>query len=194
MSITNDFLTSAIENSATSLLGLSKSIKEVAFPDPTTVTIETSKLSDKYISDILKDIPAGYAKDYSETDFIYIFEIQDASSELKSQMFEGLCDLRGMQDSEGFEGKKDVCRPIHSQSEYLYVGRSQKLKSRLKQHLDAGSEGIFAMHLLRWGASIDARIKIYCYRFDRQPNLIIQALEDGLWDNFQPMFGRKGEK
>ena len=93
-----------------------------------------------------------------------------------------------------YERKKDICRPIHSNSNYLYVGRSQKLRSRLKQHLDAGSESVFAMHMLRWVSGIEVSIEIYCYQFDKHTNLIVQALEDGLWDSFQPMFGRKGEK
>ena len=194
MSITKELLKLAIDKSSIALVELSESIKNVEFPKPIELTIETSKLNDKYISELLKTIPAGYAKEYKETDFIYAFEIQDATNELKEKIFNGLCTSRDIQNSEDFEEKKDFCRAIHSDSSYLYVGRSQKLKSRLKQHLDAGSEGIFAMHMLRWTSSINATIKVYCYQFDKQPNLVVQALEDGLWDCFQPMFGRKGEK
>ncbi len=50
------------------------------------------------------------------------------------------------------------------------------------------------MHMLRWCAGIEATVKIYRYQFDQQPNLIVQALEDGLWDSFRPIFGRKGER
>lgn len=194
MSITKELLKSAVDSSSKALLELSTSIKSVQFPEPIELTVETSKLNDKYISELLKPIPAGYAKEYKETDFIYAFEIQGGTPESKGKIFDGLCTSRNVQSSEDFEGRKDFCRAIHSGSDYLYVGRSQKLRSRLKQHLDAGSEGIFAMHMLRWASGIDVTIKVYCYQFDKQTNLIVQALEDGLWDRFQPMFGRKGEK
>lgn len=194
LNVTNESLELAIDNSAVSLLELSKKMQKVVFPEPLELTIETSKLDDKYIDGILVDVPAGYASEYKETDFIYVFEVQDASLKLQKKIFDGLCTARDLQKSAGFKGKKDICRSIHFESACLYVGRSGKLRSRLRQHLGAGSEGIYAMHMHRWCAGIEATIKIYCYRFDKQSGLIVQALEDGLWDGFQPMFGRKGER
>lgn len=194
MSVTKESLKLAIDNSAATLLHLSNKIKEVVFPKPIELTIEMSKLNDKYISEILKNVPAGHSKEYKETDFVYVFEIQNANFELMKRIFDRLCSSREIQNSEEFDEKKDICRPIHPESVYLYVGRSQKLRSRLKQHLDAGNKGIYAMHMLRWCPGIEATIKIYCYRFDKQPDLIVQALENGLWDSFQPIFGRKGER
>jgi len=194
MKLSKEILNSSIKNSSNELLQLSKDIKNIVFPEPTIVEFETVKLNDKYIVEILNDIPAGYAKALKDTDFIYVFSLKNASAELQKDIFQGLCASRDIQDSKDFEGKKDFCRANHSQSECLYVGRSQKLKSRLKQHLDAGGEGIFAMHMLRWIAGISIKAEIHCYQFDGKSNLIIQALEDGLWDQFKPMFGRKGER
>lgn len=194
ITISKDLIASAIDKTSLILFELSNTIKDVVFPDPIELTVETSRLNDKYISELLKPIPAGYAKNYKETDFIYVFEIQGTTPELQEMIYNGQCNSRNDQNSDEFEGKKDFCRDSHSNSIYLYVGRSQKLRSRLKQHLDAGSVGIFAMHMLRWSSGIDAKIKIYCYRFDQQATLIMQALEDSLWDSFLPMFGRKGEK
>jgi len=194
MTVNKESLNLAVGSSAATLLELSNKVKEVVFPEPIELTIETNKLNDTYISGVLNDIPAGYSDEYKETDFIYFFEIQSANLELMKKIFDRLYGLRKTQNSVGFEGKKDICRPIHSESACLYVGRSQKLRSRLKQHLDAGSEGVYAMHMLRWCLGIEATIRIQCYRFDQQPNLIVQALEDGLWESFRPMFGRKGER
>lgn len=194
MAITKESLSSAVINSSIALNNLADLLKSVVFPEPVELTFETAKLNDKYISDILKDVPSGYAKEYKETDFIYVFEIQNSSKDIKERIYNGLCSSREVQSAEDFEGKKDICRPIHQNSDYLYVGRSQKLRSRLKQHLDAGSDGIYAMHMLRWSSGIDSTIKVYCYQFDKYTNLTVQALEDGLWDTFKPMFGRKGEK
>jgi len=50
------------------------------------------------------------------------------------------------------------------------------------------------MHMLRWSAGLECKIEVTYYEFKSQENLIIQALEDGLWQSFSPMFGRKGEK
>lgn len=194
MSLTEESLREAIHVSSVALQNLAMDVSELTFPEPIELTIELHSLNDKYISDVLKIVPPGYAREFDETDFIYVFEVQNANTELKQKIYQRLCESREIQSADEFEGKKDICRPIHSDSEFLYVGRSQTLRSRLKQHLDAGNEGIYAMHMLRWCSGIEAKIKIYCYRFDAKPNLIVQALEDGLWDRFRPMFGRKGEK
>jgi hypothetical protein len=50
------------------------------------------------------------------------------------------------------------------------------------------------MHMLRWATGVQCKVEISHYQFDKMDNLIIQALEDGLWQSFNPMFGRKGEK
>ncbi|WP_444958746.1 hypothetical protein [Microbulbifer sp. ZKSA002] len=194
MKLSNEVLDASVQKSSDELLNLSKKIKEIKFPEPVTIEIELSKLNDAYITDVLNEVPAGYAQALKDTDFIYIFTLKKPTTEIKKQIFNGLSASRDLQALEDFEGKRDFCRVNNSESEYLYVGRSQKLKSRLKQHLDAGSEGIFAMHMLRWGAGINATLEINYYRFDKKSNLIVQALEDGLWDQFTPMFGRQGEK
>ncbi|MCA3928860.1 GIY-YIG nuclease family protein [Vibrio vulnificus] len=76
----------------------------------------------------------------------------------------------------------------------MYVGRSKKLRSRLSQHLGSENGGLFAMHLSRWSTQINAKIKVSYYQLDNEDNLLVQALEDGFWDELKPMFGRKGDK
>lgn len=192
MSINNELLDATINNAADALLRLSDEIKSIGFPEANVLDIQTSQLSDEYISESVREVPAGYAKELKNTDFIYIFEVQSSDVSQNKEIFEAFCSSRNSQNSEEFKGKKDFCRPIHSDSKYLYVGRSKHLRSRLKQHLNAGSEGIFAMHMLRWCSDINVDIKIYYYKFDNLKNLLVQALEDGLWNELSPMLGRRG--
>jgi hypothetical protein len=53
---------------------------------------------------------------------------------------------------------------------------------------------VYALHLGRWARQIGAEIFISYMRFERQDNLLVQAIEDGLWLSLRPLFGRKGEK
>ena len=194
MAIENDDIKRSIETARESLEKVAKEIANVQFPQANIIEFELSELSDKYINDTLKTVPAGYSQEFSETDFIYVFKLIDTNKTKKNLISDRFNDSRSLQKTEDFEGKKDFCRRNEGLSDYLYIGRSQKLRSRLKQHLGAGNEGIFAMHMLRWATRVQGKVEISYYQFDLFDNLIIQALEDGLWQCFNPMFGRKGEK
>jgi hypothetical protein len=194
MPIEKDKITHAIENARTTLERVASEIAFISFPDPKYIEFQLEKLSDSYIEEVVKTVPAGYAKEYEETDFLYILKLVDADEAKKKAIADNFTKYRDIQNTEGFEGKRDCCRYNDKQSDYLYIGRSQKLRSRLRQHLGATNEGIFAMHMLRWSAGLECKIEVSFYKFESQDNLIVQALEDGLWQSFCPMFGRKGEK
>jgi len=184
----------SIENAHASLKRVAEEISRITFPEVNSFEFQLLNLSDSYIEKVVKNAPACYAAKYKGTDFLYIFKLIDASDAEKSFIVGKFKQYRNIQSSEGFEGKKDLCRYNEQLSDYLYVGRSQKLRSRLRQHLGAANEGIFAMHMLRWSAGLACKIEVSFYEFESKDNLVIQALEDGLWESFSPMFGRKGEK
>lgn len=194
MPIENDDIKRSIETARKSLEKVVKEIANVQFPKANMIEFELSELSYEYINDKLKTVPAGYSIELSETDFIYVFKLIDANETKKDLISDRFNASRSVQNTEDFEGKKDFCRWNDVLSDYLYIGRSQKLRSRLKQHLGAGNEGIFAMHMLRWATGVQCKVEISYYQFDLLDDLIIQALEDALWQSFNPMFGRKGEK
>ncbi|EIA1769891.1 GIY-YIG nuclease family protein [Vibrio parahaemolyticus] len=187
-----DNIKRAISNSSESLLSLSEAVKSFKFPKAVELEFETLELNEKYIKDLLNSVPAGYAKALAETDFIYIFEIENSNDSIQAEIFEHLASAR--QDQHIKDEKKDYCRVNHANSQHLYVGRSKKLRSRLSQHLGSENGGLFAMHLSRWSTQINAKIKVSYYQLDNEDNLLVQALEDGLWDELKPMFGRKGDK
>ena len=188
MAINEETLKESISKASEILKNTAKEIESITFPGAETIVFATEQLTDDYIAELLKNVPANCAN----TDFIYVLELE--SSEVSRSISESFVKSRKSQGKSDFAGKKDFCKCNNNSSNYLYVGRSKKLRSRLKQHLGAGNKGVYAIHMSRWIAGISASINIHYYGFDGKDNLIIQAIEDALWEQFQPMFGRKGEK
>src|SRR5690606_843826 len=124
----------------------------------------------------------------------YTFKWLSEKADEKAGISRLFREARELQAEEGYDGKVDYCKDNECLSQYLYVGRSKKLRSRLAQHLGARHEGIYAMHLQRWATPISCDIDISYYRIDGKANLVIQAIEDGVWQTLQPMLGRQGEQ
>ena len=80
----------------------------------------------------------------------------------------------------------------HNETNTIYVGRSKAVRSRLRQHLGAQGQGVFSLHLQRWATRIDMDITIFLMSFTNSDDLLVQAIEDGLWSALKPAFGRKG--
>lgn len=84
---------------------------------------------------------------------------------------------------------------INSVSRVLYVGSSKEITKRFREHLGYGYKGTYAMNLAYWFSDLDTYIDFFCMSCD--PNInkdVIQAFEDGLWDNFKPLLGRQGAR
>jgi hypothetical protein len=58
-----------------------------------------------------------------------------------------------------------------------------------------GSKSTYGLHLAHWAGSLPIELKFMCakYQAGLDPQLY-QALEDALWDEMSPMFGRRGAK
>jgi hypothetical protein len=50
------------------------------------------------------------------------------------------------------------------------------------------------MHLLRWATRTRAVLEISYMKFEGEDDLLIQAIEDGIWASLMPAFGRQGEQ
>jgi hypothetical protein len=75
----------------------------------------------------------------------------------------------------------------------FYVGSSSNVSLRLKEHLGYGAKATFSLQLAHWTEGLDLELKFICakYRgFERSE--VYQALEDTLWDQLTPIFGRRG--
>jgi hypothetical protein len=137
---------------------------------------------------LLKMVPSGSKTEDKDTDWIYVIGLNNADKEFAQKLISRLQRARNR--------AKDYSKlnAENANSRILYVGRSKRPRSRLNQHLGAGSHGVYALHLGRWARQIGAEIFISYMRFERQDNLLVQAIEDGLWLSLRPLFGRKGEK
>ncbi|GHU69297.1 hypothetical protein FACS189450_01910 [Spirochaetia bacterium] len=90
-------------------------------------------------------------------------------------------------DMTGGENKNKPC--------CLYVGSSiNDVYTRLKQHLGiTESKATYALHLKHWWS--DAALQITVYQFkDGIEDYALQFIEDSLWEENKPIFGRKGSK
>jgi hypothetical protein len=84
---------------------------------------------------------------------------------------------------------------LNSQSRCLYVGSSRGIRQRLKDHMGYGAIGTYGLHLAYWANHLPLELEFKCakYQAGLDPQ-VYQALEDALWDEMAPMFGRKGAK
>lgn len=85
----------------------------------------------------------------------------------------------------------------------LYVGSSEELKSRLRQHCDDKLKGPYAMHIGSWNNWLTleelkaGQIIIKILKLENKNEYFpeqIQFYEDVLWDYYKPLLGRRGPK
>ena len=132
-------------------------------------------------------VPTGYGKLEKTTDYVYVIQFV---ADLK------LMSTLRIQLNEARKTANDYSRlnAENNQSMTFYVGRSKTLRARLKQHLGAEARGVYSLHLQRWATGNNAEIAIFVMKFNDAEDLLVQAVENGLWSSLKPAFGRKGEK
>jgi hypothetical protein len=80
-------------------------------------------------------------------------------------------------------------------SEFLYVGSSSSTIQRCKDHLGYCSPTTYSLQLAHWTSNLNLELDFVYAKYDGNidPD-VIQVIEDTLWDNLKPMFGRKGQR
>ena len=77
----------------------------------------------------------------------------------------------------------------------MYVGSSEKVYQRLKEHLGFGAQGTYSLQLTCWANSFDLEIEFECAKYSATiGRKVLQVLEDTLWAELLPMFGRQGAR
>ena len=82
----------------------------------------------------------------------------------------------------------------------LYVGSSEEIHKRLKEHLFECEPTTYAMHLDTWFEKKDLPITINIWDFseflkdEKSDTDYLQTIEDLLWNHYKPLFGRQGKK
>ena len=72
----------------------------------------------------------------------------------------------------------------------LYVGSSQDIRKRLKEHLGIIDKTTYALHLSVWWKNREISVELYEAKNEKE----MQLFEDLLWDEYKPLLGKKGRK
>jgi hypothetical protein len=84
---------------------------------------------------------------------------------------------------------------FNCQSEFLYVGSSFNISQRFKEHLGYGSKMTYSLQLAHWASNLNLELDfIYAKYPEDIVHDVIQIIEDTLWDELHPMFGRRGQR
>jgi len=138
------------------------------------------------VDDFLDDIRThiNHKKSY----YIYTISLKDAT--LIETIYE-----RYKAAKETKKNNRAYARINNYKSLCLYVGSSNELFSRIKQHLGFGPEGTYAMQLRYWCNNLSTDIDLDIYVFDKNISReAFQTIEDGAWSVLKPMFGRQGKR
>lgn len=173
-----------------------RAARTAVLPEPTSLSFNTSQLTDKKIKELAVKLPTGQRKEDKFTEFLYVFFLSEQSQVNTGKLLDAFKTAREFQCSKLYDGKKNLCRPnaISQSSRTLYVGRSYKPRERFKQHLLDKTSGTYAIHFAMWATELDAVIDFHLYRFSELGDRVVQLIEDGLWDKLQPLLGKRGER
>ncbi len=77
-------------------------------------------------------------------------------------------------------------------NDVIYVGSSQSIVSRINQHLGHTGAKLYSLHLKDWLENHDINLKIELLHMDGEFHDLTNEIEFGIWDELQPLFGKKG--
>ncbi len=189
MPTNNTTLELSISDAKNKLINITNDLDKFTFPEPNTITtFKTNELTEEKIKEIADTLPSDLSE--IEIDYIYTIKVRGESSNISIHK------KRFKVEKTKTQKNKDMCRiNAHNSKQYLYVGRSQNIRTRIRQHLSGIKyKGTYALHMLRWCAEIESNIEITCYELKDMDNLMVQTIEDALWEKLLPCFGRKGDK
>lgn len=79
-------------------------------------------------------------------------------------------------------------------SKSLYVGSSNSLQKRFKEHCGLSSKTTYAIKFRDWLTDDNIEIEFHYFQLDKADQNILQNIEDGLWKTMNPVFGKFGGK
>jgi hypothetical protein len=178
-----DFSTLPVK-AQTRLAQISESVSDVVPKETKSWIIQTYFL----VEDGQKPAIINEVKEWFEKNCLYLYTFQITSKNVAPPaVFSVYSDAKKSK-----KGARAYAR-LNKESEWLYVGSSKIIYQRLKEHLGFGSKQTYALHLMHWARSLDLEIKFECAKYPPGTSKIaLQALEDTLWEELLPMFGRQG--
>ena len=169
-----------------------KCLKTLKCPTIHTLKIALGELkagNEEKVKSWLAQVPPGRARNSGgESDYIYVIQVGPRPQEVMKSL------LRALQQAR--QTRKDYPRINNAAGANgtLYVGRTCTPRSRLSQHLGTGHSGTYALHLGRWATNTPGKIAVSYFELNRSSNLLVQAVEDGVWQKLRPAFGRQGAR
>ena len=176
-----------LEQSKQSVLQVLEQLKDVTIEPFQEFTIASSQfrtmaMCNETITNVLK----------TEYAVVYCIELENTNERKKLiKTFETFCAVNKT-------NIKNVDRINHSKfnngnSKTLYVGSSTSdFKSRLKDHLGVKKSGrTYALHLSKWDNNLEYTIKITTYKISKTESNIVELIEQQIWDQLQPVFGKR---
>lgn len=148
-------------------------------------TFETNWLTDKTkFTKLLADIKAWGSKNEPR---IYLFSCLSTTDLPTIQS--------AFSSAKATEAGNRAYARLNSPSNVFYVGGSSALSKRVSEHLGFGHKSTYAMHLAQWIQPFPLQLEIRAARFSSDTDRsLVQVLEDALWLQLRPMFGRKGHQ
>ena len=155
-------------------------------------TVATLRVESKTIFDMIKadDLLAILAK--CKGRYVYLIKYRG-----DHKTFQKIQNAYKTFDSSNKPHQKGVSYSIsrynsEHESQYLYVGTSKMVTSRIKQHLGwSKSKGTYAMHLAQWfPKNIDVELEIIQLK-SIDIDLVHECIEQTYWNTCQPLFGKR---
>jgi hypothetical protein len=126
---------------------------------------------------------------------IYIFECVNLKE--KRQLIEN---FRLYIKSNGLvidgQSRLTTARFNDTDSDVLYLGSVMgNFRSRIKQHLGWGHSKTYSLQLAKWDNEISYNLNVQAFRICSDKNVLerssVELIEQALWHNFSPVFGKK---
>lgn len=182
----------AVTNAQDKLDSIRKKLGQLHVTNKSDFKLEfcANEISKEKIDTLVCNLPSSSDNDL---DYIYMFKVTGENKNVST--IKKFFSIAKQNQSVNVQEKNDLCRINKNDSkQYFYVGRSHNIKSRMRQHLSENYKGTYALHMERWCTNLNDNIEVLIFQYKGEENMVIQALEDALWDHLKPCFGRKGDK
>lgn len=179
-----------LEKSKQSLLALAEQLNTVTMEAFQEFELKSSQFR---TLDSLKTATTFLSK--NDTPIVYIIELTDI--EKRNNLLQVFKSFRQTNKTkEKSKTRLNQSRDNNRDAATLYVGSSTgNFHSRLKDHLGLKtSHRTYALHLSKWDNNLEYTIRIKTYKivFPTEPErAIVEIIEQQIWDQLQPVFGKR---
>ena len=148
-------------------------------------SVQTRKLNPRILPRaLLKKVPAQTYKNHL---YLYYFQLVNNPDLAKIE--------QTFLNTKKMEKDRRAYPRFNEQSKFLYVGASFNIYQRFKEHLGYGSKSTYSLQLAHWACNLNLELDFIYGEYPQGIGRdIIQVIEDTLWDELRPMFGRRGQR